>query len=337
MRIGVDLMGSDSSPAVLFEAVCNCTSELTSGDSLVVFSTPEALAGYLDKKNASPFLEFNLSGIDVHLVKETIEMGDDPLSAIRLKKDSSIVAGITLLKEKKIDAFVSAGNTGALIACATLLLEPMPGVERSCLLALLPTQGDPMAMVDVGGSLVSDAHLLVKYAKLGAAYQTCRTAKPMPTVALLNVGVESKKGTREVRGAYEILQEECRRPGAKFHFAGNLEGREVFLGKVDVLVTDGFTGNVMLKTSEGISSFMFDYLQKALIETPTPVVQHLLNQMQRHFSYDEYPGALVCGLEGIVIKCHGAATMRGMMQSIKGAMTLARNHLLDKMRAELSI
>lgn len=312
-------MGSDSSPEVLFEAAVHCAGELPIGDSLDVFCTPEAANSF--------FVPDHLSNIEIHLSQEVILPEDDPLSAIRLKKDSSIVSGISFLKEKKIDAFVSAGNTGALIACSSLFLRHMPGIERSCLLALIPTQRDPMAMVDVGGWLTWDSNLLLKYAKLGAAYQRALFQKEKPTVALLNVGVESKKGTREVRDAFALLSQE----NEKWRFIGNVEGREVFKGHVDVLVTDGFTGNIMLKTSEGVSSFIFDYVRQALQEDSS-----LLENMKKKFSYDEYPGAMVCGVEGIVIKCHGAATKNGMVQSILGAVKLVESGVLNKMRLELS-
>jgi glycerol-3-phosphate acyltransferase PlsX len=189
--------------------------------------------------------------------------------------------------------------------------------------------------VDVGGFIACKAHHLVQYAHFGAAFQRCALGIDSATVGLLNIGVESKKGTEEVRRAFHMLERVSENSGAKIKFLGNIEGRDIFQGNVDVLVTDGFTGNVLLKTSEGISAFIFSYLQKELQEGVSDKIIEVLSDLQRRFSYEEYPGALVCGVEGILMKCHGAATRKGMAESIKGAIQLVRNNLLQRIREEL--
>jgi glycerol-3-phosphate acyltransferase PlsX len=305
-------MGSDSSPQVLYQGVLEAAAKLRDEDSLLVFSTHTFQPEH-------PRISFQI-------VSDMISMDDDPLSSIRLKKDASLVVGIRFLKENKIDAFVSAGNTGALVALSSLTLPLFPGIDRPALLALLPTKKGPFAMVDVGGTYAIKTKNLVQYASMGAAFQRCLFGIEIPTIGLLNIGTESKKGTPEVREAYNILKEMSQNPDSKIRFAGNVEGREVFEGNLDVLVTDGFTGNVMLKTSEGISNLIFDYLSAA---------SHDVQDLRRHFSYDEYPGAIVCGIDAIVMKCHGEASPRAMMNSILGTMVLLKNKLPAKIKQEL--
>ncbi len=192
---------------------------------------------------------------------------------------------------------------------------------------MLPTAKDPVAVIDVGGNVSCKATHLVQFALMGAAYQRCFHSRRVPRVGLLNIGVESKKGTSELRQAYDILSQ--RPKGGHIHFVGNVEGREVFQGDVDVLVTDGFTGNVFLKTSEGVSSFILDHLKQAIDPAALP-------GLQRQFSYEEYPGAVVCGVEGVVIKCHGLSTAHGMLNGILGAANLVQNQFVDMLKKELS-
>ena len=334
MHIGVDLMGSKNSPEQLFEAVLEISEKSDEMTKFVVFVTNEIAAQLLGKFSPN-FLQNNVgSKIDLCFVSDFITMDDEPLSAVRLKKGSSLSVGINQLGKGKIDAFVTSGNTGALIACSAISLNPLAGLERPALLAVLPTKDTSLAMVDVGGNVSCKPQHLVQYAHIGAAYQRCSLGIEVPKIGLLNIGVESRKGTSEVREAYRILEKQAGAPDSKIDFVGNVEGREVFEGKVDVLVTDGFTGNVLLKTSEGISSFILEYLQDTMKESTSEELHHTLDSLQRHFSYEEYPGALVCGVEGVVVKCHGAATKKAMIQSIKGAITLVQNQLTEKIKQE---
>ena len=252
-------------------------------------------------------------------------MEEPPLFAVRRKKDSSMAAGMRLLREKKIDAFVSSGNTGALVAFSKLHLPMLPQIERPALLVMMPTAKGKVAVLDVGANISPKPHHLVSYALLGALYRQCMLGEKNPTVGLLNIGVEEQKGTQELKETYKTLQN-------KFgsHFLGNIEGMEVFQGKIDVLVTDGFTGNVFLKTSEGISSFLAEYLKNhfGLPET----VSHLRQQ----FNYSEHPGAFLCGVDGIVVKCHGFSDKYALMNGIRGAFTLAKKQIISCLKAKLS-
>lgn len=319
-------MGSDSSPQTLFDGVLKATSHIDSC-TLVVIATDSIIPTLQAFVSSQPNIQFIA-------VKDTIAMGDEPLSAISLKKSSSLVVGMKMLKKGQLDAFISAGNTGALIASAALHLPKLPGIKRPALLADLPTVEGSVAVLDVGGNVSCKSQHLVQYAHMGAAYQICSKGIKNPKVGLLNIGVEPKKGTSAVREAYQWLESEIQSK-ANFHFIGNVEGRDVFQGKVDVLVTDGFTGNILLKTSEGVATFIFEYIKETLSDSVPETVKHTLANLKRYFSYRERPGAFICGIEGIVIKCHGNASSKEMFNSIINAHHLAKSNLTSLMRKYL--
>lgn len=339
MRIGVDLMGSDSSPSIIFDAVIQALDKLEPSLRLIVLAT-QSVIDELQPKAKTVLFPDKLARLSFFLASDYIHMNDDPLTALRQKKGSSMAMGIRLLKKKQIDAFVSAGNTGALIASSTISLPKFPGITRPALLAVLPTQTGSVAVVDIGGSVSCKAHHLLKYAYMGAAYQKCTTGIEVPRVGLLNIGVESKKGTSVVRQAYQLLKEACelenernQTPYMEFH--GNIEGKDVFHGKVDVLVTDGFTGNVFVKTSEGIADVIFDYLMEALHQHHSPTLHKTLMSIQSLFHYAEYHGALICGVEGLVIKCHGHSNTKAIFNGIKGAAHMIHHRLLVQIKEHL--
>lgn len=335
-------MGSDRSPQVLFEAVIQAAKQLDSTATLTVIATPELIDSF---SSLIPHLlgGHSISSAKVNFVPapDVINMHEEPLTAFKSKKGSSLIIGMKLLRKKTLDAFVTAGNTGALITCATLMMSPLPNIQRPALLATLPTESGNVAVIDIGGNVLCKAHHLVQFAAMGAAFQRCREGIEIPRIGLLNIGVESKKGTAVVRHAYRILSELVEKDIAsgkeRIQFIGNIEGRDVFQGKVDVLVTDGFTGNVLLKTSEGVASFILEYIKKNLGHVPTQQFQHGLAQLQRHFNYAEYPGAIVLGIDGVVVKCHGDATSKAMLNGIKGAANLVEKRLVEKIKAELAL
>ena len=262
---------------------------------------------------------------------ETIAMSDHPLGAIRRKRNSSLVVGMRMLKKRQLDAFISCGNTGALIASAALSLHKLPGVKRPALLATLPTMRGSVAVLDVGGNVSCKSLHLLQFAFLGTAYQAAVSAIALPRVGLLNIGSESKKGTEEVRQAYELLKSDPRAQSV-MQFVGNVEGRDIFKGVVDVLVTDGFTGNVLLKTAEGVASFIFEKLGEVVQGS---AFTDAFGEMKTHFNYNEYPGAIVCGVEGIVIKIHGGAAPKTMYNSILAAAQAVRKEHVGRLKAKL--
>lgn len=320
-------MGSDYSPSH-FHEVFDATEKLLSpNDQLVVFALPEFLAALkADSSHAK---------IEWVSVEEEVTMGEDPLSAVRLKKKSSMAEGMRLLAQKKIDALLSSGNTGALIATAALMLPTLPGIKRPALLASLPTQKRPVAVLDVGANVVCKSEHLVQFAMMGSAYQQCMQDLSSPKVGLLNIGTEEGKGTALVKEAYGALQE-LGKNGSRVNFVGNVEGREVFHGQIDVLVTDGFTGNVFLKTSEGVGSFALEHIHAVMNKDPAFAHHPVLGKLQSFFDYTEYPGAVLCGVDGILIKCHGHSSAKAWINAIKGARKLIQHGLIKNIKQRLN-
>jgi glycerol-3-phosphate acyltransferase PlsX len=304
-------MGSDCSPLLLFDAVESAASAFPK-INLMVFLTQEIL----DLILLRPFSLFfqRSSRLEFKVVPQVITMEEDPLIAIREKKESTLVHGLKLLKRGYLDGFISAGNTGALIAGATLMLPLIEGIKRPALLANLPSLAGDVIMLDVGGNISCKASLLVQFAKLGADYQRKNRHLAIPRVGLLNIGVESKKGTTELRQAYQLLSESAEEMGIEF--IGNVEGRDVFEGRVDVIVTDGFAGNIFLKTAEGVSDFMIHRLGDFLREEGKDPLS-ILDKLKEQFGYESHGGAILCGLDALVMKCHGQTSSHGFFCGIK--------------------
>lgn len=336
MRIGIDLMGSDSSPEFLFQVVVDIAAQLDSSYCCVVFATEEA-ARVIRQKFSDSWPSSSQASIDFVCGEEEILMEDPPLAAVRHKRNASMMLGLKAVRERQIDCLLSCGNTGALIAGTTLFLPRLPGIDRPALLACLPTEKGPVAVLDVGGNVSCRPQHIIQFAHLGAAYQCCALGLECPTVGLLNIGLESGKGTAHVVKIYQTLKEHCERLGAAagMHFLGNVEGMEVYRGAVNVLVTDGFTGNVFLKSSEGVSTFILDHLRQAFVGSESPKVEEVIAGLHRHVDYAEYPGAIVCGVDGVVVKCHGYSSQRALKNGILGMIPLVRNGLVSRIKQNL--
>ncbi len=317
VRIGVDLMGSDTPPEDLYRATLQLMEEGFPAE-IVLFASKEVCG------EIPPSLEIVPSS-------ETIEMDDDPIQAVRRKKDASLCQGIRFLQEKKIDAYVSAGNTGALLLAAKTTLKTLPGIERPALLTLLPTSKREIAVLDIGANLTLKSKHILQFAAMGMAYQKSRGIAA-PTVGLLNVGTEARKGTPQVREAYAKLETLNRDQQI---FVGNVEGKDVFQGDIDVLVTDGFTGNIFLKTAEGIATFILEQLELSSRETTFSHLKHELTNLKSRLLITEHPGAILCGVDGIVIKCHGDCTPLMFTSGIKGALRLVHHNFLENIRSQL--
>jgi glycerol-3-phosphate acyltransferase PlsX len=323
-HIGIDLLGSDIPPNELLQEILFFCKELSPSVTLTLFGT-SALFRRIPPADANIFF---------HPVKEVITMEDAPLTAIRRKKDSSMCIGIKLLKEGYLQAFISAGNTGALMGCARLQLPALLPVERPALLTLLPTRRKEIAVLDVGANTSYRAKHLIQFAAMGVAYQRSRGIK-IPVIGLLNIGSEAKKGTPELQKVYNQLLAGNKK-SSSYAFAGNIEGRDVFHGDIDVLVTDGFTGNVFLKTAEGIAAVILEELEQSPLEDFSSHMKGILAELRQRLHYAEYPGALLCGVDGIVIKCHGNASPQSFIRSITIATRLIQHSFLDQVRKELN-
>ncbi len=325
MRIGIDLLGGERPAKELFPAVVSVAESLDPSDTLCVFITEEVKAS-LDYKD-------KVAGIQWSIVSETVTMDDNPLTAVRRKKDSSMAVGLRDLAAHTIDAFVSPGNTGALVANAVLSLPFLPGIEKVALLALIPNKKSVTALLDVGASASCSAAHILQFACMGAVYQRI-TGCHYPKLGLLNMGTEEQKGTEGVREAFRILQRYAERESQGiFDFCGNIEGTDLFDGQVDVVVTDGFTGNIFLKASEGSSQMVLQ--QMAHVFGGSPEQSQLLEDYRLNLAQSIYAGAVLCGLDGIVIKCHGACSAPSLKHAIQRAIALIKGQFLRKMEEAL--
>ncbi|HEX2579376.1 MAG TPA: phosphate acyltransferase PlsX [Rhabdochlamydiaceae bacterium] len=318
-RIGIDLMGFDTAPEAIYQAVLQLLQD--GFPAQIVFFASQEVSGELD------------SSLEIVSCSQVIQMDDDPLVAVRRKKDSSLCQGLKYLKEEKIDAFVSAGSTGALLLSAKTTLKTLRGIDRPAMLALLPTKKKEVAVLDVGANLTLKPHHIVQFAAMGIAYQKSRGIAS-PTVGLLNIGTEAKKGTPQLQEAY--LKLDALNREEKF-FAGNIEGKDVFDGNIDVLVTDGFTGNVFLKTAEGLAAFILEQIEQTSCTGSFSHLTHELAALRSRLHYTEYPGAILCGVNGVVVKCHGDSSPETFLHGIKGALRLVEHRFLEKIKSQLSV
>ncbi|MES2200079.1 MAG: phosphate acyltransferase [Chlamydiota bacterium] len=311
--IGIDLMGSDTDSCFIIDSLLPVLDSLQESAHFVIFGKEECI------RSIPP-----CSHISYEVASESIEMGDHPLWAARRKKNSSLTLGIQALKRKSIHAFISMGNTGALLTTARAQLKTLPSITHPALLALLPTKKGIVTVLDVGANVDYKSAHLIEFAAMGIAYQKTRGITK-PTVGLLNIGKEALKGPSELQQAYLELEKLSNNHDYPF-FLGNIEGRDVFEGSVDVLVTGGFAGNIFLKTAEGMAQFVLGQLPPA----------SSLEPFQHKLDYRKYPGAALCGVTGIVIKCHGEAKVQALTQSILSAIDLVKKDFIEKIQTEIS-
>lgn len=324
--IGIDLMGGDHPPLRLFENLLGFEEESLPFPNLVFFATADLIPKFEKIVSARP----ERSKISFVEAENIILMDDDPLTALRSKKKASIPLGIEHLAQKKLDGFISLGNTGALIGASKLHLKMLKGIQRPALLALLPTKLKPLAVLDVGANITCRAEHLVQFAAMGLSYQKCFGIKN-PKIGLLNIGSEKKKGRLELVEAYQLLQSLNTNKDEPV-FIGNVEGKEAFKGHVNVLITDGFSGNIFLKTAEGMTAYI---LERILEEGLDKHKESSFYTFAHDLNYAEYPGALICGVDKIVIKCHGYSNSKAILSALKGAINLVETRFLEKLTKQL--
>ena len=260
---------------------------------------------------------------------EIIEMHEHAATAVRNKRDSSIVVGARLVKEGKADAFFSAGNTGAAMAAATLIMGRIQGVQRPAIATVVPTAGPPCVLLDVGANADCKPENLLQFALMGAAYATVVLGVIGPRVALLNIGEEPSKGSQLAQAAHALMAQ--RIP----HFIGNVEGRDVLAGVSDVIVTDGFTGNVALKLLEGSSKILLGQVKDAITSTPinaaaSAVLKPALNRLRSRLDPDTYGGAPLLGVDGVCIIGHGSSKATAVASALRIAAQAGRGGLTDQ-------
>jgi glycerol-3-phosphate acyltransferase PlsX len=269
---------------------------------------------------------------------EAIHPTEKPSQAIRRARTTSMGMAINAVKEEKADAALSGGNTGALMAMSKLALRTMPGIDRPALAALLPTLGEnDVIMLDLGANTECDAQNLVQFAVMGSAYARCVLGISEPRVKLLNIGTEELKGTDELKAAAALLREADYLP---LRFDGFTEGDQLSRGEVDVVVTDGFSGNIALKTAEGTARFVTDLLRRAFTSSLRSkagfaLSRPALNLLKVHLDPNNHNGAVFLGLNGLVVKSHGGANPKGVANAIRVTASMVRNNITRKIGEDL--
>ena len=323
MRIALDAMGSDRAPAVEVEGAVGALLDRDDDVRVVLVGDTERIEAELARFPDAP-----RDRLEIHHASEVIEMGEAPATAIRRKRDSSIVVGVNLLKAGEVDAFISAGSTGAVMAASLVTLRTIPGVDRPPVGARIPTNQGTCLAVDVGANVDCKAHQLVQFAQLGSVYAEDMLGIENPRVGLLNIGTEPEKGNEVVIEAYGLLE---RTP--HLNFIGNVEGREIVSGKCDVLVADGFVGNVMLKFYESVAGLITGMLKRELSEAG---VQLDLDRIFRSLDYAGIGGAPLLGVNGVVIICHGGSPPLAIRNAIQVAAQSVRRSMVEHMAARLA-
>jgi glycerol-3-phosphate acyltransferase PlsX len=325
-------MGGDTGPAVMLAGAALAWRR-RSDLSFVLFGDEAAIRAELDRH------EGLASVCEVVHTPDTISAEDKPSQAIRRAKTTSMGRAIAAVKSGQANAAVSGGNTGALMAMSKLALRTMPGIHRPALAALLPTLGEnDLVMLDLGANTECDAQNLVQFAVMGAAYSRVVLDLERPRVQLLNIGTEELKGTDELKDAAAILRE-AEHLGMQFD--GFIEGDKISRGDVDVVVTDGFSGNIALKSLEGTARFVTDLLRRAFTSSVRSKIGFLISRpatelLKHHLDPNNHNGAVFLGLNGLVVKSHGSATDKGVANAIRVAARMVRQDLTRKIVEDLA-
>lgn len=321
-------MGGDYAPRVVVEGAILAANDFSDLEIILV-GQPDALKRELNRHKV-------LGGkIVLHPASEVVGMGDSPVQAIKKKKDSSMIVSIDLLKQKKADAFVTAGNTGAAVAASTLHLGHLPGIRRAGIAISTPTLRGISIAIDVGANISPTPEELYQYAVMADIYARWIYNKKNPAIGLLNIGEEESKGTEALKEAYKLLRE------SSLNFIGNIEGRDFFTGKADCIICDGFVGNVVLKMVESMIETAVSLLSREIKKNPLAMFgawlcQPAMNAIRRETDYEEAGGAPLLGVNGTVIISHGISSARAIRNAIRVAADTVAKKVNDRIVEEIS-
>lgn len=331
--IAVDAMGGDFGPSVTVPAALDFLGRHAGSRVLLVGKSGE-LARQLKRAKASDILSENSPRLKIVEALEVVGMDEDIRSAIRTKKNSSMRVAIDLVKSGEAHACVSAGNTGALMGTGKFVLKTLQGIDRPAICAVLPTRKGHTYALDLGANAQCEPEHLLQFAIMGAMLASAIDNIANPSVGLLNIGSEDIKGSESVKRASELLKK------SHLNFYGNVEGTDIYKGTTDVVVCDGFVGNVMLKTSEGMAKMLGDFLKEeytrnlfsrlaAIVSYPT------IKRFRKRVDYRRYNGATLLGLKGVVVKSHGAADRFAFYKALERAASEVTHGLLERISQEI--
>lgn len=329
MKIVVDAMGGDNAPVVEVEGAVEALRDGKGEEEVALVGDEPRIRAELDRLGAS-----GISGLTVVHAPEHIEMGKDPVRQVRSRKQASINVASRLVKDGQADGLVSAGNTGGVVASTTFQLGRIKGVRRPAIATFLPSPSGGAILLDVGANSDCIPEHLLQFAKMGEIYARRVLDRKDPKVGLLNIGEEKTKGNKLVQATHELLE------GAPLNFVGNVEGRDIFQGAADVVVCDGFVGNVVLKFSESVSQFITGLIRDEVGESLRSQMGALLmkpvfRSLGQQLDYAEYGGAPLLGLRGAVIIAHGSSSPKAIKNAIRVAGRFARKRITELIRTEL--
>jgi glycerol-3-phosphate acyltransferase PlsX len=318
--VAVDAMGGDHAPSPEVEGAIAAVREQLA--SVILVGDEPRIAAELARHGGAP------PGLRVHHASQVIAMTDPPAQAVKSKKDSSMRVAFDLAKRGDAQAVVSAGNSGAMMACGLIVMKRLPGVERPAIVTEFPTRQGMCALLDMGANVDCRPSTLAQFAVLGAVYARLRHGKPRARVALLSNGEEPEKGTDLTRGAHKLLSAAGALADRAFEYVGYVEGHEIFDGGVDVVVTDGFTGNVVLKTSEGVGQFVFDQVREEVLRTRlgklgASLLRGAFGRLKKKLDYAEHGGAPLVGVDGVAVLAHGASNAKAIKNAVRVAAAFA--------------
>ncbi|MCK8816932.1 phosphate acyltransferase PlsX [Natroniella sulfidigena] len=327
MKIAIDAMGGDHAPQEIIKGVMESIDQFQG--QIILVGPKERLKEELDQYS------FPSEKIEIHHASELIGMNESPAKALRKKKDSTIAIGTRLVKEGEVDGFVSAGNTGAVMAGGLFNIGRIKGVARPAIGAVFPTLKEETLVLDAGANVDSKPEHLFQQAIMGQIYADQILHKSNPKVGLLSIGEEEKKGNELVLNVHQMLKET-----EDINFAGNIEGRDIFTGEYDVVLADGFVGNIVLKTSEGLVKALFKIIKQEIEASWLTKLGGLLlkpafNRVKKKMDYTEYGGAPLLGIDGIVIISHGSSNAKAIKNAIKIAQESIEAKLIDSIKANI--
>ena len=329
VRVVVDAMGGDNAPGEIVKGALEALK--TQKDLILVFAGQRrALEAELKK------YDYDSRRVETVFAEEVIEMAEPPVAAIRKKKDSSIVAGMNMVKRGEADAFISAGSTGAVLAGGQLIVGRLRGVERPPLAPLIPTAGGASLLIDCGANVDARPSQLVQFARMGATYMKYVAGVKNPKVGLVNIGAEEEKGNALVKETMPLLKA-C----TDINFTGSVEARDIPYGAADVLVCEAFVGNVILKMYEGTSSMLLREVKRTLMRSPRTkmgalLIKPALKKTLKSFDASQYGGAPMLGLKGLVVKMHGSSRAGEVRNSIIQCMDFSRQNLNEKISRQFA-
>lgn len=319
-------MGGDFAPANTVAGALAALRESGERISVVLVGQQDRISAELRKPHNQVFKEVGENSCSISHATEVIEMHDSPTAALKTKRDSSITRGLTLLRDNRVDAFVSAGNTGAVLSASTLILGRIPGVGRPTIGALIPTAKDPCLLVDAGTNVDCRPRHLFEFGVMGSVYVSAIFGRAHPKVALLSIGEEDIKGNEASLEALTLFRK------SKLNFVGNVEGRDVLRGDVDVIVCDGFVGNILLKFGESIPDFFkskfMTFASRNIVNALTALVARKgLRSVMKELDYQEHGGVPLLGVNGVSIIGHGRSTPKAIKNMIYRAEEMVRHQV----------